>query len=180
MCLWFVLTTTLWGVKLHSKERNEDSDRRCLYTGEDHPSVERLVWIRIWISGSRALSLQLGLIAPQGHKAEALSGHALTSAHTHISPKEQELGSTKRCQRKAGLSPWAVMGMWWDEQRDGHHAAEHRAPGSLLIIELFTHSWKALRQASGTRVCHFSRLKIEQALLQYWCSVRELSCCCSY
>lgn len=44
-CLRFVFIVTLWDAKLHGKERSEDRDIRCLYTGED-PSVKRQVWTR--------------------------------------------------------------------------------------------------------------------------------------
>lgn len=37
---------------------------------------------------------------------------------------------------RQGWAPWAMTGMWWDEQQDVRHAAEHRAHGitALLII----------------------------------------------
>lgn len=112
MCLRFVLRTTLWDVKLHSKERNEDSDRRCLYTGEEDPSVKRQVRIRIWISENWGLSLQLGLMTPQGHKADMLSACAWTSGQTYISHKQKELSSTKWSQRKPMLSHEGYLMRW--------------------------------------------------------------------
>lgn len=37
---------------------------------------------------------------------------------------------------RQGWAPWAMTRMWWDEQQDVRHAAEHRAHGitALLII----------------------------------------------
>lgn len=102
MCLRFVLMTTLRDVKLHSKERNEDSDRRCLSTGEEDPSVKRQVWLRALISESWGLCSRLGLSTPRGHTADGPPAHAEPRARL---PPAPEPSSREWSQREPVLSP---------------------------------------------------------------------------
>lgn len=106
MCLRFVLMTTLQDVKLHSKERNEDSNRRCLSTGED-PSVKRQVWLRTLISESWGLCSRLGLRTPGDTRQ---TGPPLPWARTEPGCHQHQSRPAGHGAVRAGAGPGARLG----------------------------------------------------------------------